>query len=181
MGGAAHRSQGGDHGLNGGGTRQNIDRQGEPAAGAVWRGMRDAYVLLRSGGIKRRISGHRVHAWQESVDDELVDIVYEPSCEDGALAAFVSILTGPPGPRPEQLVPSLRCPLLILWGRADTLTPADGPVGQFFQALPQQRPQTSFVFLDAGHCPHDDRPEVVNAELLPWLDALTAEIGRAHV
>jgi pimeloyl-ACP methyl ester carboxylesterase len=61
-------------------------------------------------------------------------------------------------------------PLLVLWGDADPFTPADGPVGRFFQALPDTRLNTRFSFLPSvGHCPHDDRPDLVHSELLPWL------------
>lgn len=86
----------------------------------------------------------------EAVDDELVDLIYGPSCDEGALEAFVSILTGPPGPRPDRLLTDVvapELPLLVLWGDADPFTPADGPVGRFFQALPQQRQGTTFSFL----------------------------------
>lgn len=67
-------------------------------------------------------------------------------------------------------MPSIRGEMLVLWGDKDPFTPADGPVGRYFQALPSTRPGTAFRFLpDVGHCPHDDRPEAVHAELLPWL------------
>ena len=79
-----------------------------------------------------------VYGNAEAVDDELVELIYRPSCDEGALAAFVSIITGPPGPNPSSLVPRLTQPLLVLWGDADPFTPADGPVGQAFQALPTE-------------------------------------------
>lgn len=43
-------------------------------------------------------------------------MVHAPSNDAGALEAFVSIITGPPGPRPEQLVPTISSPILLLWG-----------------------------------------------------------------
>lgn len=43
-------------------------------------------------------------------------MVHGPSNDHGALDAFVSIITGPPGPRPEQLVPAIPSPILLLWG-----------------------------------------------------------------
>jgi pimeloyl-ACP methyl ester carboxylesterase len=30
------------------------------------------------------------------------------------------------------------------------------------------------VDLDAGHCPHDEAPDLVNAELLNWVEELSA-------
>lgn len=66
----------------------------------------------------------------------------------------------------------------MLWGDKDTFTPADGPVGRFFRELPDKEPRARFCFLeDVGHCPHDDRPELVHAQLLPWLR--TAAFGGA--
>lgn len=83
-----------------------------------------------------------------------MELIYQPSTDEGALDAFVSILTGPPGPRPDHLLSSAipqQLPLMVLWGDADPFTPADGPVGRFFQALPDTRPGTSFTFLP-GAC-----------------------------
>lgn len=108
-----------------------------------------------------------------AVDETLVQQIFDPSCDPGAREVFVSVVTGPPGPKPWQLIPSLPGPLLVLWGDKDTLTPADGPVGKYLQALPAIRPETKFVMLpDVGHCLHDDRPELVHGELLPWLEAV---------
>ena len=106
-----------------------------------------------------------------AVDDELVELIYRPSCDQGALDTFVSVITGPPGPRAEQLVPLLgNIPLLVLWGTRDTFTPSDGPVGRYFRGLPSERPATRFVDLEgAGHCPMDEVPHAVHEQLLPWL------------
>ena len=44
-------------------------------------------------------------------------------------------------------MPDIKGPLLVLWGDKDTLTPVDGPVGRFLQALPGRRPDTTFTML----------------------------------
>jgi pimeloyl-ACP methyl ester carboxylesterase len=63
--------------------------------------------------------------------------------------------------------------MLLLWGSKDPFTPFDGPVGKYFRGLPENRKDTSFVVLpEVGHCPQDDRPELVHDALLPWLDSL---------
>lgn len=104
-----------------------------------------------------------------------MQIIKEPADDDGALDAFVSIVTGPPGPNPVQLMQKIALPVLILWGDQDPFTPLDGPVGKYFSSLPSQRPNVSlFVLKGVGHCPHDDRPELVHEKLLPWLASLTA-------
>jgi len=111
------------------------------------------------------------------VDDDLVELIYLPSEDKGALETFVSILTGPPGPRPDKLVREgkVDVPILFLWGDKDPFTPMDGPIGQYFKGLPEERDDVTFVTLPSvGHCPHDDRPDLVHAEMLPWLENLHA-------
>lgn len=104
-----------------------------------------------------------------------MQIISEPAYDEGALDAFVSIVTGPPGPNPVQLMPKISLPVLVLWGNQDPFTPLDGPVGKYFSTLPSQLSNVSlFVLEGVGHCPHDDRPELVHAKLLPWLAHLPA-------
>ncbi|KAL6212669.1 hypothetical protein ACLB2K_017887 [Fragaria x ananassa] len=115
-----------------------------------------------------------VYANKESVDDELVEIIMEPTNDPGALDAFVSIVTGPPGPNPVQLIPGLSLPILVLWGDEDPFTPLDGPVGKYFSSLPSRQSNVSLSILQGvGHCPHDDRPKLVHDKLLPWLADLS--------
>lgn len=100
-------------------------------------------------------------------------IIAEPANDEGALDAFISIITGPPGPNPVELIPKISLPVLVLWGDQDPFTPLDGPVGKYFSLLPAQKQNVSlFVLEGVGHCPHDDRPELVHARLLPWLAQL---------
>lgn len=102
-----------------------------------------------------------------------VQIIKKPANDEGALDAFVSIVTGPPGPNPVQLMPRITLPVLVLWGDRDPFTPLDGPVGTYFLTLLAQVPNMSlFVLEGVGHCPHDDRPDLVHEKLLPWLDDL---------
>lgn len=105
-----------------------------------------------------------------AVDDDLVALLHGPSCDPGALETFVSVITGPPGPRPEELVPRVAAPLLLVWGDADNFTPSDGPVGRYFQGLGASREATRFVHLPGcGHCPFDESPEATWAALEPFL------------
>ncbi|KAK2664714.1 hypothetical protein Ddye_003288 [Dipteronia dyeriana] len=116
-----------------------------------------------------------VYGNKESVDEVLVQIISEPANDEGALDAFVSIITGPPGPNPVQLMPRISLPVLVLWGDQDTFTPLDGPVGKYFSSLPAQNSNVKlFVLEGVGHCPHDDRPDLVHQNLLPWLAHLPA-------
>ncbi|KAI3874922.1 hypothetical protein MKW98_019495 [Papaver atlanticum] len=114
-----------------------------------------------------------VYGNKDSVDDDLVEIIKGPADAAGALDAFVSIITGPPGPNPIKLMRRISQPVLVLWGNEDPFTPLDGPVGRFFSSLPSTSPNITLSVLDGvGHCPHDDRPELVHENLLPWLASL---------
>lgn len=41
-----------------------------------------------------RLIVQNVYGNQAAVDDELIDLIYQPSTDEGALDAFVSIMTG---------------------------------------------------------------------------------------
>lgn len=111
---------------------------------------------------------HQVYHDQTAVTDELIDLLYEPSCDAGAQKVFAAILTAPPGPRPEELLPRITQPLLVLWGEADPWTPITG--AKLYQTLAAQSDQVEFTPIpNTGHCPHDERPEIVNQQILQWL------------
>ena len=113
----------------------------------------------------------QVYRNPEAVTDELVDILYAPSCDPGAQQVFASILSAPPGPTPAELLSRIKLPLLVIWGADDPWTPIAG--AKIFQDLSQSsQPIQIFPIPNAGHCPHDERPEVVNPLILNWLGQL---------
>jgi len=111
----------------------------------------------------------QVYCDPAAVTDELVDLIYEPSCDRGAQQVFASILVAPPGPAPVELLPKVKRPLLVLWGENDPWTPVAG--GRIFQNYGgDHKPPIQFTSIpNTGHCPHDERPEVVNSLILNWL------------
>ncbi|MFM7423898.1 MAG: alpha/beta fold hydrolase [Elainella sp.] len=117
---------------------------------------------------------YQVYRDRSAVTDELIDLLYEPSCDPGAQQVFAKILTAPPGPRPEDLLPQISQPLLVLWGEADPWTPIAG--AKRYQELAEAADRVTFISIpDTGHCPHDERPELVNAHILTWLEATLAK------
>jgi len=120
-----------------------------------------------------RRSLQQVYRDQTAITDELIDLLYQPSCDPGAQKVFASILTAPPGPRPSDLLPNINQPLLVLWGEADPWTPIAG--AKLYQDLAAQHQQVQFISIpDTGHCPHDERPTEVNRLILEWLKNLDA-------
>ncbi|MBD1843543.1 alpha/beta fold hydrolase [Cyanobacteria bacterium FACHB-63] len=115
-----------------------------------------------------RNSLRQVYRDREAITDELVDLLHEPSCHPGAQQVFASVLMAPPGPKPTDLLPEIQVPLLVIWGEADPWTPIAG--SKVYQSLVETHPVEFVAIPDTGHCPHDERPEVVNAAMIQWLD-----------
>lgn len=110
----------------------------------------------------------QVYRNPEAITDELVDLLYNPSCDPGAQKVFASVLTAPAGPTPTELLEKLSCPLLVLWGEDDPWTPIKGAT--VYQDLAQTNELVKFSSIpNAGHCPHDEKPEEVNDLILSWL------------
>lgn len=122
---------------------------------------------------KRRIKNtlYQVYCDRAAVTDELVEMLYQPSCDEGAQRVFASVLSAPPGPKPTELIPKLQHPLLVLWGENDPWTPIQGAT--IYQNLAQNGDNTEFYpIADAGHCPHDEKPAIVNNLILNWLKTM---------
>ncbi|HEY9799564.1 MAG TPA: alpha/beta fold hydrolase [Leptolyngbyaceae cyanobacterium] len=113
---------------------------------------------------------YQVYRDRTAVTDELVDLLYTPSCDPGAQQVFASILTAPPGPTPGELLPQVERPLLVIWGADDPWTPITG-VKIYEQARKNGKDITIIPIPGAGHCPHDEVPNVVNAQIVDWLEA----------
>jgi pimeloyl-ACP methyl ester carboxylesterase len=111
----------------------------------------------------------QVYRHREAVTDELVDLIYAPSCDPGAQKVFASIISAPPGPGIAELLPKVQRPLLVLWGAEDPWTPVSA--GNVFQELSAKGQPVEFLAIPGtGHCPHDERPDLVNPIILNWLD-----------
>jgi pimeloyl-ACP methyl ester carboxylesterase len=122
---------------------------------------------------KSRIRGSlkQVYGNTEAITDELVDMIYQPTTDPKAQKVFASILTAPAGPRPEELLPQIQAPLLVLWGEDDPWTPIKG--AEIYQRAAASEAAVAFHSIpQTGHCPHDERPETVNSLILDWLDTL---------
>ncbi|ACK66277.1 alpha/beta hydrolase fold protein [Rippkaea orientalis PCC 8801] len=116
---------------------------------------------------------YQVYRDRNAVTDELIDILYQPSCDAGAQQVFASVLTAPPGPSPNDLLPQVQHPLLVLWGTDDPWTPITG--AKIYQERANQGQNTQFYPINkAGHCPHDETPTQVNQLILNWLNILEA-------
>ncbi|MFQ4142716.1 alpha/beta fold hydrolase [Chlorogloeopsis sp. ULAP02] len=111
----------------------------------------------------------KAYANSTSVTEELVDILTAPASDPGAAAVFLAFTSYSQGPLPEDLLPQLSCPAIILWGTADPWEPIK--LGRELANFPQVQ---KFIPLEGvGHCPQDEAPELVNLILQDWIWEIT--------
>jgi pimeloyl-ACP methyl ester carboxylesterase len=114
----------------------------------------------------------KVYKDPTAVTDRLVEEIYQPSLDEGALGVFSAVFKSPPGRKLDQLLQALDRPLLLLWGAADPWMTA-GKAEKFRHYYPS----AALELVDAGHCPHDECPEVVNAMLHGWMQQQVSATG----
>jgi pimeloyl-ACP methyl ester carboxylesterase len=111
---------------------------------------------------------YQVYRDRQAVTDELVDLLYAPSCDLGAQQVFASILTAPAGRSPGELLPKVKLPLLVIWGADDPWTPITG--AKIYEEAGKNGKEIKIVPIpNAGHCPHDEVPDLVNPQIIEWL------------
>ena len=69
----------------------------------------------------------------------------------------------------DKLFAKLNAPLLLLWGGKDPWMNTPKKRNLYKKFTPKN---TKEIILDAGHCPHDEIPELVNQYILDWIDSL---------
>ncbi len=119
------------------------------------------------------------YANPDRVTDELIDLFLTPARETEAQAAFVKIMQGMTSsnfsPNIRQLLPGMEIPMLLIWGTEDRMIPPHTA-----KILLKLNPRLELVDLEAaGHCAHDEAPDVVNQVMRDWLESL--EQGQQHL
>ena len=109
----------------------------------------------------------------ETVTDELIDILLKPAKDKGAVDVFLAFTAYSQGPLPEDLLPILPCPTILLWGTKDPWEKIE--LAQEWANYPAVE---KFIPLEGvGHCPQDEAPELVNPILQDWILSKQAEIS----
>jgi len=108
---------------------------------------------------------------KEEVTDELVSLLLEPAFDEGAVDVFLAFISYSQGPIPEDLLPKLSCPALVLWGKEDPWEPV-----ALARAYADYPAVEDFIELEGvGHCPQDEAPELVNPIVEKWILEKCAE------
>jgi pimeloyl-ACP methyl ester carboxylesterase len=124
------------------------------------------FRVLRSSALIRAWA-RQAYANSEGVTEELLDILSAPAFDHGASKALRSMVNSPKVTQytAREILPTLGIPLLLFWGREDKFVPPN--LATYCVKL---NPKLELIEIDnAGHCPHDERPEEVNDRILTWL------------
>ncbi|CAI0392315.1 unnamed protein product [Linum tenue] len=115
-----------------------------------------------------------VYINKSNVDDYLVESITRPTADPNAGEVYYRLMTGfmlnQSTYTLDSALSNLKCPLLLLWGDLD---PWVGPAKA--NRIKEFYPDTTVVNFQAGHCPHDEVPELVNQALIEWLSSLRPE------
>ena len=107
----------------------------------------------------------QVYLDHNAVSDRLVEEIYRPSCDPGAAQVFASVFKTPQGAKVDELLGTMTCPLMLIWGEGDPWMNAKTKGAQFKKYYPSLTEK----LVKAGHCPHDEVPEQVNQLISSWV------------
>lgn len=116
---------------------------------------------------KKALKNILTQAYAGPIDDETVDIILQPGLQPGATDVFLDFISYSGGPLPEELLARCTVPTRMLWGENDPWEPI-----QMGRELARNAPRCVDEFVPlrgGGHCPMDQVPDLVNAELLRFL------------
>ncbi len=97
-----------------------------------------------------------------NINEELIDILFKPTQREGAPEAFRGFINLFDDYLAPDLLKDLGIPVYLIWGEKDPWEPIQEAQrwADSFQCI-----KSLNVIPDAGHCPHDEKPEEVNSIL----------------
>jgi len=98
-----------------------------------------------------------------NIDDDLVNLLYQPTQRNGAAEAFRGFINLFDDHLAPQLMDNLTVPVDLIWGDKDPWEPI-AEAKNWAETITTVR--SLQVITGAGHCPHDEAPETVNQQLL---------------
>ena len=99
----------------------------------------------------------------QNIDDELVGLLYQPTKRRGAAEAFRGFINLFDDYLAPELMQHLSIPVDLIWGEKDPWEPL-AEAQRWNASINCVRSLT--VIPGAGHCPHDEAPELVNKALI---------------
>ena len=125
--------------------------------------------MRKPSTIKKTLN--QVYLNKDNIDDALINSIRKPSLDVGAFDVFKSVFnpSGPKGKPLDELFKELQSPLLLLWGNKDPWMNTPKKRNLYKKFTPQN---TTEILLEAGHCPHDEIPELVNRHIIDWIESI---------
>lgn len=130
--------------------------------------LKTLFHIVRRPSIVRPWAG-MAYANPAAITEELLEILIGPAQDRGSAQAFCAILQAMVqtqfGPSIKTVLPTLKIPILLMWGRQDRMIPH-----RLARRFVEYNPNLRLVGVEnAGHCLHDECPEQVNREILNWI------------
>jgi pimeloyl-ACP methyl ester carboxylesterase len=97
------------------------------------------------------------------IDDELVDLLFQPTQRDGAAEAFRGFINLFDDYLAPQLMEELSVPVDLIWGEQDPWEPIT-EAQRWADSI--SCVQSIHTINGAGHCPHDEKPTETNIHLM---------------
>jgi len=115
------------------------------------------------------------YAVSEAVDDELVTVLLDPLLTKGASDVVFDSLSYSAGPLPEQLLADNSLlpdttPVWVCYGEKDPWTPSS----RVQSLINLKKVEKVIPLAGAGHCPHDEVPELVSPLLQQFLERVAS-------
>jgi pimeloyl-ACP methyl ester carboxylesterase len=128
------------------------------------------FWLVRHPRAIRLFWAKQAYASKTAVTDELVDVLSSPAYDRNAVKALRAMVRSTGSPTQDYtaktVLPTLTIPMLLFWGLKDMMVPP-----QLAKQFINYNPNLKLVEIEnAGHCPHDECPELVNQEILNWVN-----------
>ena len=105
-----------------------------------------------------------------NIDDELVNLLFQPTQRNGAAEAFRGFINLFDDYLAPELMPHLQIPIHLIWGEKDPWEPLD-EAKRWKNEI--KSVQSLSIIKGAGHCPHDEYPKQTNRILLKYINYLT--------
>ena len=133
--------------------------------------IKNVLKIVRKPNMIRRWAG-LAYPNKEAVTDELVEILSSPAYDEGSgqtlLRLSRSVRKAGFAQSIKDLLPQIKAPMLLVWGLQDKMIPPNQA-----KAIASLNSLVKLVELEnAGHCPHDEYPDLFNSLLLDWLESI---------
>lgn len=131
--------------------------------------LKPLFGVLRRPGILRKWAA-TAYANPEAVTNEVIEIFTTPTQDRNSIRAFIALCKASTGanysPSVKLLLPNIEIPMLLMWGSKDLWVPPS-----LATKFAQLNANIQLINIEnAGHCPHDERPEEINQLILDWIE-----------